>query len=100
MEAIQFELQNNEFVKLLLEAIGDGIFVLDARGKIIAWNPAMERITGYTADEIRGRSCNILNFSQCFGKDIGTEYTAMKQTGKKKENRENSHTSCSFPGKK
>jgi len=72
MQDIRSEIQNNEFVKLLLEAIGDGIFVLDVHGKIIAWNQAMERITGYTVDEIKGRSCKILNFSQCFGKDCPT----------------------------
>jgi two-component system, NtrC family, response regulator HydG len=72
METIQFEMQHNEFVKLLLEAIGDGIFVLDTRGMIIAWNPAMEKITGYSIDEIKGQSCKILNFSQCFDKDCPT----------------------------
>jgi len=69
MEAIRLEIQKNEFVRLLFEAIGDGIFVLDTHGTIIAWNPAMEKITGYTADEIKGQSCKILSFSQCFGKN-------------------------------
>ena len=72
MKAIQFEIQNNEFVRLLLESIGDGIFVLDTHGTIIAWNPAMEKITGYSFDEIKGKSCKILNFSQCFDKDCPT----------------------------
>ena len=72
MENIEFELQQNEFVRLLLEAIGDGIFVLDTRGSIIAWNPAMEKITGYSFDEIKGRSCKVLNFSQCFEKECPT----------------------------
>ena len=67
MKDIEFEIKNNKFVKLLLESIGDGIFVLDIRGKIIAWNPAMEKITGYSYDEIKGKSCKILNFSHCFG---------------------------------
>lgn len=72
METIQFEIQHNEFVRLLLQAIGDGIFVLDTHGTIIAWNPAMEKITGYAFDEIKGQSCKILNFSQCFEKDCPT----------------------------
>ncbi|MCK5541480.1 MAG: sigma 54-interacting transcriptional regulator [Desulfobacterales bacterium] len=72
MKDIQFEIQNNEFVKLLLESIGDGIFVLDTHGTIIAWNPAIEKITGYTFDEIKGKSCKILNFTQCFDKDCPT----------------------------
>ena len=72
MKDIEFEIQNNEFLKLLLEAIGDGIFVLDTAGTIIAWNPAMEKITGYSSEEIKGKSCKILSFSQCFDKDCPT----------------------------
>ncbi|MEA1967911.1 MAG: sigma 54-interacting transcriptional regulator [Thermodesulfobacteriota bacterium] len=72
MKNIEFEIKNNEFVKLLLESIGDGIFVLDIHGKIIAWNPAMEKITGYSADEVKGKSCKIMNFSQCFDRNCPT----------------------------
>ncbi|MFH2091280.1 MAG: sigma 54-interacting transcriptional regulator [Pseudomonadota bacterium] len=78
MKDIQSEIQNNEFVKLLLESIGDGIFVLDIQGKIIAWNPAMEKISGYSFKEIKGKSCKILNFNQCFDKDCPT---GMKDCG-------------------
>ena len=69
MENIQQELEKNELLKRLLEAIGDGVFVLDPSGKIVAWNPAMEAITGYSFKEIKGKNCKILRFSQCFGKD-------------------------------
>ena len=78
MKDIEFEIKNNEFVKLLLESIGDGIFVLDTSGKIIAWNPAMEKITGYSSAEIKGQTCKILNFNQCFDKDCPT---GMKDCG-------------------
>jgi len=75
MKDIEFEIQNNEFVKLLLESIGDGIFVLDTHGIIIVWNPAMEKITGYSSEEIKGKSCKILNFSHCFDKECPTGMT-------------------------
>jgi len=78
MEKIEHEIENNEFVKLLLESIGDGIFVLNPNGEIIAWNPAMEKISGYSSDEIKGKSCKILNFNQCFDKDCPT---GMKDCG-------------------
>ncbi len=78
MKDIKFEIQNNEFVKLLLESIGDGVFVLDTNGIIIAWNPAMEKITGYSYGEIKGKSCKVLNFNQCFNKDCPT---GMKDCG-------------------
>jgi len=78
MDDIEVEIQNNTFVKLLLESIGDGIFVLDPLGTIIVWNPAMEKISGYSSEEIKGHSCKILNFNQCFGKDCPT---GMKDCG-------------------
>ena len=33
----------------------DGIFVVSGDGTVLSWNPAMERITGYLADEVVGR---------------------------------------------
>ncbi len=59
---------NNRFVQLLLESIGDGVFTLNKEGLITSWNLSMERISGYRADEVVGKNCNILEFSQCFGK--------------------------------
>jgi len=78
MEDIEFEIKNNQFLKSLLESIGNGIFILNTKGKIIAWNPVMERITGYSLKEIKGQSCQVLNFTQCFDKDCPT---GMKDCG-------------------
>jgi len=72
MKDIAFEIDNSEFLKLLLESIGNGIFILDTKGKIIAWNPVMEKITGYSLKEIKGKSCQILNFTRCFDQDCPT----------------------------
>ncbi|MFH1153293.1 MAG: sigma 54-interacting transcriptional regulator [Pseudomonadota bacterium] len=72
MQDIEHEIQTNDFVKILLESIGDGIFVLDPKGTIIAWNGAMEKITGFTTQEVKGKSCRILQFSQCFSRDCPT----------------------------
>ncbi|WP_020588493.1 sigma-54 interaction domain-containing protein [Desulfobacter curvatus] len=69
MENIQQAIEKNELLKRLLEAIGDGVFVLDPTGKIVAWNPAMEAITGYSFKEMKGKSCQTLKFSYCFGRD-------------------------------
>ncbi len=57
-----------EFARLLLESMADGVFTLDEKGVITSWNPAMERITGYTAEEAVGRGCMMLDFSLCFSK--------------------------------
>jgi PAS domain S-box-containing protein len=39
----------------VLATIGDGVFLLDAEGRIRLWNEAAERITGLTAAELGGR---------------------------------------------
>lgn len=40
-----------------LERAGDGVFVIDAQGRIVSWNRAAERILGYTARDVIGRPC-------------------------------------------
>jgi PAS domain S-box-containing protein len=40
---------------LIVEHASDGIFVVASDGRILSWNPAMERITGYSADEVTER---------------------------------------------
>ena len=52
-----------EFASLMLESMADGVFTLNKDGEITLWNKAIERITGYSAEEALGRSCDILDFS-------------------------------------
>jgi len=44
----------------LFEAAGDVILIFDAEGRIEAANPALERILGYTPDEVRGRPLGLM----------------------------------------
>lgn len=48
--------------QLIAENIQDGFYLLDRKRRITYWNPAAERITGYAAEEVLGKSCadNIL----------------------------------------
>ena len=46
---------------LIVEHLYDGIIVTDPDGVIIDWNPAAERMFGYTRDEMLGKSAEILN---------------------------------------
>jgi PAS domain S-box-containing protein len=48
--------QSEERNRLLVESVKDyAIFMLDAEGYVLSWNPGAERIKGYSADEIVGR---------------------------------------------
>lgn len=44
----------------ILNTVVDGIVIINARGLIETFNPAAERIFGYTAEEVRGRNVNML----------------------------------------
>jgi len=44
----------------LVQAIGDGVVVADAEGKIVLWNPGSERIFGFTEAEALGKSLDII----------------------------------------
>jgi PAS domain S-box-containing protein len=44
----------------LLKAIGDGVVVADARGNIIFWNAAAERIFGFSEQEAIGKSLDLI----------------------------------------
>ena len=42
------------------QAAADAIIAADADGKIIFWNPAAQRIFGFTADEALGQSLDLI----------------------------------------
>ena len=44
----------------LVEAVGDAMMVADANGAITLWNPAAQRMFGYTEEEALGKSLDII----------------------------------------
>jgi two-component system response regulator HydG len=57
------------FIGQIINSMADGVFTMDADGRISSWNPAMERISGYTAEEALGKTCKLLQCSRCFKKN-------------------------------
>ena len=47
-------------LEIFVQAAGDGIVAADADGRIILWNPAAERIFGFTAEEALDRSLDLI----------------------------------------
>ncbi len=46
--------------RAIVESAVDAIVVIDAHGRVEAFNPAAERLFGYSEPEIRGRNVNVL----------------------------------------
>jgi PAS domain S-box-containing protein len=46
--------------EMVVDGSASGILVVDARGRVMAMNPAMERLTGWQREEATGRSCHDL----------------------------------------
>jgi len=51
-------MNSQNYYKTLLENVNQGIFFIDLNRKITFWNSAAERITGYKAEEVLGKSCS------------------------------------------
>ncbi len=82
------ELWDNRLLSQIVSAMADGVFTLDQKGRISSWNPAMERITGYSSSEVLGHTCSILQCSRCFGKECpnGFEACGILVHGKGEDN--------------
>jgi two-component system sensor kinase FixL len=52
--------QERDFVKSLIDTSQDVIIAINRRGQIVLFNPAAERIFGYTEAEVQGQKVNIL----------------------------------------
>jgi PAS domain S-box-containing protein len=63
------DIWNVRFFSRIIDSMADGLFTLDAQGRISSWNPSMERISGYTAKEALGKTCRLIQCSRCFGED-------------------------------
>lgn len=56
----------------VLDAVADGLYVVDRSRTIRYWNRTAEELTGFTADEVLGRRCrdNILNHVDDSGRSL------------------------------
>jgi PAS domain S-box-containing protein len=46
--------------KLILNSIAEGVCGIDKHGNIVFWNPAAERMTGYKAEEVIGKTSHAI----------------------------------------
>ncbi|MBT8332131.1 MAG: sigma 54-interacting transcriptional regulator, partial [Deltaproteobacteria bacterium] len=72
-----------KYWKTIVDTLQDGLMVIDPGGNILAMNPAAERLTGYSADELVGQNCSTLNCTGCelYGRGYGVEWCSLYEKG-------------------
>ena len=72
-----------KYWKTIVDTMQDGLMVLDPVGNILAVNPAAERLTGYSAEELIGNNCRTLNCTGCdiYGRGEGTQWCSLFVSG-------------------
>jgi PAS domain S-box-containing protein len=78
-------LRDGELHKTLLDQLDEAIYVVDCSRRILFWNHAAERITGFLAHEITGRLCinDLLVYSEM--NDAGSPLAAVLKDGAPRE---------------
>jgi len=51
----------DRYWKTVVNTIQDGVMIVDTHGRIISVNKAFEIITGYSKDDLIGKTCDVLN---------------------------------------
>jgi PAS domain S-box-containing protein len=69
--------------EVILDGLGDGIYVCDRERRIVYWNKSAERITGWAAEDVLGRACldDVLNHVDKDGRRLcGEEYCPLHRS--------------------
>lgn len=71
-----------EFYKGILDNLFDGVYFVNRQRCITYWNRSAERISGYRAEEVLGKSCasNILRHITAEGKELCNDGCPLTQT--------------------
>jgi len=73
----------SKYWKVIVDTLQDGVMVIDPSGMVLSMNPAAERLTGYRADELVGRSCRMLGCTGCeiIGKGFAEKWCGLFAKG-------------------
>ena len=64
-ETLERALTRPEFFQDVLDAVSDGVYMVDRQRSVLYWNHGAERLTGYTKQEALGRRCGESLLQHC-----------------------------------
>ncbi|MCX6278821.1 MAG: response regulator [Bacteroidetes bacterium] len=79
--AIQHLKESESRLNTITNAAGDAIIMLDENGLISFWNPAAEKIFGYSREEAVGQDLHTLIVPENYRKIFSTKFPAFQQSG-------------------
>ncbi len=84
-----FDDEYSKYWQTVVQTMLDGLMIVDPEGIIISTNDALEKLTGYTRDELVGQRCDILECNRCFGtrRDGGDKHCGLFNEGKVRHSR-------------
>jgi two-component system response regulator HydG len=73
----------DRYWKTVVNTIQDGVMIVDTHGRIISVNKAFQFITGYSKDDLIGKTCDVLrcNLFATARKDKGDQWCVLFDTG-------------------
>lgn len=73
----------SKYWQAIFETLHDGLLIVDPEGTIMAVNPAAEKMTGYSADELIGSNCRVLDCTGCdiYAKGAGEKWCKLYTEG-------------------
>lgn len=73
----------SKYWKTIVDTLQDGVMVVDPSGKVMAANPAAERLTGYRSEELIDQSCRILDCTGCeiIGQGVAEKWCGLFAKG-------------------
>jgi PAS domain S-box-containing protein len=84
-----FEDVLNIYWKKVVDTIKDGVMIVDTEGTIVSVNKAVETMTGFSKDEMLGKTCGMLNCNifELARKHRGDHWCVLFKTGSMKMRR-------------
>ena len=72
---MELDFRNNpSILSNMVDVMADGVFTVDPNGQIVAWSAGAARITGYSSQDVVGKTCHVLEGQNCKGFSKLTEF--------------------------